>query len=115
MSDTQSAAAEPVAPTTSALFESMPLIGLLLAFDKRWRSFRQMHRRNDEVVALHELYRDLSAEIHRLGLVEQFTARHGFKGDAKASFVRCLELARGAGLEWPDIVEIVNNAGEARR
>ena len=64
---------------------------------------------------LHELYRDLSAEIHRLGLVEQFTARHGFKGDAKAAFVRCLELARGAGLEWPDVVEIVNAAGEARK
>lgn len=115
MSDTQPSAAEPISPATSALFESMPLIGMLLAFDTRWRWFRQMHRRNDELAALHELYRDLSAEIHRLGLVEQFTARHGFKGDAKAAFVRCVELAIGAGLEWPDIVQIVNNASEARK
>lgn len=109
------AAAEPLAPATSALFESMPLLGLLLAFDTQWRWFRALHRRNDELAKLHELYRDLSAEIHRLGLVEQFTARHGFKGDAKAAFARCLELAIGAGLEWPDIVEIVNHAGETRR
>lgn len=111
-------AAEPVAavaaePKGSPLFESMPVLGMLLAFDMRWRLFRGAHRRNDEITELHELYRDLSAEIHRLGLVEQFTGRLGFKGDAKDAFARCLELARGAGLQWPDIVEIVNRAGEA--
>lgn len=115
MNAAEPAAAETIAPATSALFESMPLLGMLLAFDTKWRAFRQMHRRNDELAALHELYRDLSAEIHRLGLVEQFTARHGFKGDAKAAFERCVELAVGAGLEWPDIVQIVNNASEARK
>ncbi len=115
MSDVQPVAAEPLAPATSALFESMPLIGLLLAFDTRWRAFRQMHRRNDELGELHELFRNLSAEIHRLGLVEQFTGRLAFKGDAKQAFARCLQLAIGAGLEWPDIVEIVNSSGEVRK
>lgn len=112
------AATDPVAgataePTGSRLFESMPVLGMLLAFDMRWRVFRAGHRRNDDVSELHELYRDLSAEIHRLGLVEQFTGRLAFKGDAKDAFERCLELARGAGLQWPDIVETVNRAGEA--
>lgn len=113
MSTAEPSTAEPVAATTSALFESMPLLGMLLAFDTRWRWFRALHRRNDELAELHELYRDLSAEIHRLGLVEQFTARHGFKGDAREAFARCVRLAAGAGLTWPDIVEIVNKSGEA--
>lgn len=115
MSTTQPSPAEPQAPPSSALFESMPLLGMLLAFDTRWRAFRQMHRRNDELTELHELFRVLSAEIHRLGLVEQFTGRLGFKGDAKEAFARCLELAIGAGLQWPDIVETVNKSGEARK
>lgn len=100
-------------PTGSALFQSMPLLGLLLAFDTRWRAFRLGHRRNDEVSHLHELFRPLAAEIHRLGMVEQFTGRFGFQGDAKATFERCVESARKAGLDWTEIVEIVNRSGEA--
>lgn len=100
-------------PSGSALFQSMPLIGLMLAFDTTWRLFRDGHRRSEQVGELHELYRAMAAEINRLGMVEQFTGRFGFKGDAKEAFARCVELARGAGLEWPDIVEIVNRSGEA--
>lgn len=99
----------------SRLFESMPLLGMLLAFDTRWRAFRMGHRRNDEVGQLHELFRPMAAEIHRLGMVEQFTGRFSFQGDAKETFERCVEAARKAGLEWPDIVEIVNKAGEDGR
>jgi hypothetical protein len=103
-------AAEPT--SGSRLFESMPLLGMLLAFDTRWRAFRIGHRRNDEVAQLHELFRPMAAEIHRLGMVEQFTGRFSFSGDAKETFTRCVEAARKAGLEWPDLVEIVNKAGE---
>lgn len=102
-------------PVGSPLFRSYPLLGLLLAFDTSWRAFRQSHRRNDDVAALHELFRPIAQEIHRLGMVELFTGRGSFQSDAKADFERCLELARGAGLEWPDIVEIVNKSGEAAK
>lgn len=105
--------AELASGTGSKLFQSMPVLGLLLAFDTRWRLFRDSHRRNEGVAELHELFRDLSTEIHRLGLVEQFTGRFSFDGDAGEAFARCLELARGAGLQWPEIVEIVNRSGEA--
>jgi len=100
-------------PTGSAVFQRMPLIGMLLAFDTHWRLFRDGHRRNGAVADLHELYRELAAECHRLGLVEQFTGRLSFQGDAKEAFARCVELARGAGVTWPEIVEVVNKAGEA--
>ena len=100
-------------PAGSPLFQSMPLIGLMLAFDTSWRLFRDGHRRSEQVAELHELYRALASEINRLGMVEKFTGRFSFEGDAKEAFARCVELARGAGLEWPDIVEIVNKSGEA--
>lgn len=94
-------------------FETFPLLGLLFAFDTSWRAYRNRHPRNEELHALHELFRPLSAEIHRLGLVDKFTGRLSFKGDAREVFDRCLEVARGAGLQWPDIVEAVNKCGEA--
>jgi hypothetical protein len=111
MSADTAVAAEP--EIGSPLFRSMPLLGLVLDFDTRWRAFRQAHRRNDEVTELHEFYRPIIAEVHRLGMVELLTGRGSFDGDAKAAFERCLELARKAGLEWPDIVAAVNAAGEA--
>lgn len=115
MSAAEASAAEAVTATSSLLFQSMPLLGMLLAFDTRWRAFRTIHRRSDDVDALHELFRPMAAEIHRLGLVEQFTGRFAFQGDARETFALCLEAARKAGLQWPDIVELVNKAGESGR
>lgn len=103
-------AAPPIGPDP---FETFPLLGLLFAFDTSWRAYRIRHPRNEDLAALHELFRPLSAEIHRLGMVDKFTGRLSFKGDAREVFDRCLEVARGAGLQWPDIVEAVNKAGEA--
>lgn len=100
-------------PTGTKLFQSMPLLGMLLDFDTRWRLFRQIHRRSDEVDQLHALYRPIVAEVNRLGMVEQFTGRLSFEGDAKDAFTRCVEMARKAGMPWQDIVEIVNQSGEA--
>jgi hypothetical protein len=99
----------------SALYRNMPLLALLLAFDTRWRAFRQIHRRSDDVDELHELYRPILQEVNRLGMVELFTGRGGgaFQGDAREAFTHCLDLARRSGLAWPDIVEIVNKSGEA--
>jgi hypothetical protein len=102
-------------PAGSALFRQMPLLELMLAFDTRWRAFRSIHRRSEDVAELHELYRPIMQEVHRLGMVELFTGRGAFKGDAKEAFERCLDLARGSGLAWPDIVEVVNRSGEAGR
>jgi len=104
------AAPPPIGPDP---FETFPLLGLLFAFDTSWRAYRNRHPRNEELHALHELFRPLSAEIHRLGLVDKFTGRLSFKGDAGEVFDRCLEVARGAGLNWHDIAQAVNRAGQA--
>lgn len=109
---TAEATVTPIGPDP---FETFPLLGLLFAFDTAWRSYRARHPRNEELADLHELFRPMVSEIHRLGLVDKFTGRLSFKGDAQDVFARCLELARGAGLQWPDIVEAVNKAGESGR
>lgn len=106
------AAVTPIGPDP---FETFPLLGLLFAFDTAWRGYRARHPRNDELAALHELFRPMASEIHRLGLVDKFTGRLSFSGDVREVFERCLDLARGAGLQWPDIVEAVNKAGESGR
>jgi len=90
-----------------------PVIEKLLDFDTAWRRFRDLHRRNDAVAELHDLYRDLHGEVNRLAMVDLLTGRLVFEGDARGAFEQCLALARSAGLQWTDVVEIVNRAGEA--
>lgn len=111
MSTDASAAAEPA--IGSALYRNMPLLAMLFAFDTRWRAFRQNHKHSAPVDELQELYRPILAEANRLGMVQLFTGRGAFEGDVREAFARSVELARGAGLPWPEIVEIVNKTGEA--
>ncbi|MCA0303500.1 MAG: hypothetical protein LCH95_13945 [Proteobacteria bacterium] len=106
MPDTASAA------TARPALGVQPVIEKLLEFDVAWRRFRDLHRRNDLVAELHELYRDLHSEVNRLAMVDLLTGRLVFEGDARAAFEQCLALARASGLQWPDVVEIVNRSGE---
>lgn len=105
------------APTASAapapIGVGVPLAELMLELDTHWRSFAQLHRRNERVEEIDAAIAAIRKEAMRLVMVDRFVGRR-FEGDAAAVFAECVRAAHRAGLGWPELVEIFNKATENR-
>ena len=90
----------------------VPLAELILELDTHWRSFAQLHRRNERVEEIDAAIAAVRKEAMRLVMVERFVGRR-FEGDAAAAFAECVRAA-GKTLAWPEMVEIFNRESESR-
>lgn len=91
----------------------VPLAELILELDTHWRSFARLHRRNERIEEIDAAIGAVRKEAMRLVMIERFVG-HRFEGDAAAVFAECVRAAAKAGLDWPAMVAIFNQAAESR-